>query len=250
MSCEADYQRTAGGFRKATHVHAIDCHQMNPEFPRGDYFDNSHKPWFVLNSGISGTGKSTLGAKIARENLKKFRFNFFFDPELQWAEWMRGYPCRSLDEAARAIASTGVCFYCPDEFDSQQIGFEKFAEWFWNFGCSFRGTKCLWHDEINDDIPHSPAAYAAHPMQKIMGKGRKRGMKYFGISPALQLLATTFRMQFKQIYAFANPDPQCAAYMVAKGIPADQYARLQPGEFIYLETMTRKTTPGKIKLLS
>jgi hypothetical protein len=223
---------------------------MNPEFPHGNYFDNSFDPWFVLNSGISGTGKSTLGAKIAKENLRKSRFNFFFDPEGQWAEWMGGYLCRDLATAARAISATGVCFYCPEDFETAQIGFEKFAQWFWNFGCSFRGKKTLWHDEINDDIPHSNSAYKAHPMQRIMGKGRKRGLRYFGISPALQLLNTTFRMQFKQIYAFANPDPQCAAYMVAKGIPAEQYARLEPGQYIYLETMTRKTVAGKIKLRS
>jgi hypothetical protein len=223
---------------------------VSPEFPHGNYFDNAHKPWFVLISGISGTGKSTLGAKLARDTMRKHRFNFFFDPEGQWANWLGGYLCRSLDEAARAIASTGVCFYCPDEFDSQQTGFEKFSEWFWQFGCSFRGTKCLWHDEADSDIPHAPAKFAVSPLQRILGKGRKRGMKYVAITPALQLLPTTCRMQFKQVYAFANPDPVCAGYMTEKGIPADLYERLSPGQFLYLETMTRECKAGKIKLLS
>jgi hypothetical protein len=206
--------------------------------------------YFVLVTGISGTGKSTFAANLARQTLRKSRFNFFFDPEGQWADWLGGYLCRSMAEAARAISSTGICFYCPDEFPTQKLGFEKFCEWFWTFGCSFRGTKRMWHDEINGDIPHSPALYEKHTMQLIIGKGRKRGMQYVGISPEWQTLCTTFRSQFKQIYAFANPDPDCADYMVKKGIPAEEYARLQRGQFIYLETMTRQWKPGKIKLLS
>ena len=220
---------------------------MNPEFPRGDYQDRAHEAQFVLWSGISGTGKTTHA--IERMKSDKPRFKFVFDHEGQVADELGAYLCTTADECRRAIAG-GCCLFDPTEmFDGNlHAGFEWFAQWVWNFSCSYRGTKSFWADEINDYIPHAPAKFEVHPMQRIMGRGRRRGIRFFGISPALQLLNTTFRMQFTEIYAFQNPDPQCADFLVQRGVPFEQLERLRDGEFIHLDVKRRIIKPGKVKL--
>jgi hypothetical protein len=224
---------------------------MSAEYPHGDYWDNKHRAEFVLWSGVSEMGKSTHAYAFAKKNLRRARFNFFFDPDGLWADALGGHLCFSLDEAARAI-TTGFCFYSPSrEFVNKRIGYLKFTEWFKRFCGMFRGVKALWADEIQGfGIPKHEIAYQNHPQQWIMDESRKFGGRFYGITPMFQNLGTLFRGQFKQIYAFANPHPDNAKYFCDLGVPEEEYLKLQRGEFIYIEVITRQWKKGKVQLLS
>lgn len=210
--------------------------------------DNYKRLWL----GATGTGKTTHALAELKREIRKGRFDyiFIFDPERQWASRMGCQAADRLDYAVAALEqSGGVCFDPTGLFQGNTIAAaEWFCEWAWNFSGTIPGDKLIVLDDFPDYLPQSNAKYLAHPISRIMGAGRRRGLDVMALARMVTEACPLMRGNFSDYYAFQQPDETCQKNVAGFGYKLEAVKKLLPGHFLYLQKATGNVLPGKIKL--
>lgn len=205
--------------------------------PETQINDLDYKPRRVLVLGVSGTGKSTLTARLIHTHPAPLVLVY----DWQGGEFGRrlgGRLCASREELAEAIDG-GTRLVCYDaevgEQDPQGAGFEWFCEMAFEVSGVTPGRKLVVADDCHDllDPWNMPPA-----LGKLLGRGRRRLVDTCLIGEAANCLQTKARNQVSELYVFRCTDENSLKYPASVGLDIEKVKNLQDTHFIYRDMRT------------
>jgi len=202
-----------------------------------------------LYCGVTGTGKTTMGAKefLAEEA----RWHFVYDPEELFSHRYGGKPVGQA-ELREATEAGGLVCYDPsiDGIVDYTVGTKK-EPGALSFFCSFildigksgdlPGRKVVWIDEL--DMLSDTRSYSPD-LTGLWQTGRKYEVDIFAVSSCPASISK--RLSFNFITTFRQSPPNCEA-LAPYGISQEEQMALGTHGWIRVDTRTGHITRSKIK---
>jgi hypothetical protein len=188
----------------------------------------AHRPFKLLVTGRSGTGKTTYWSRYvtgARAQVK-----FIFDHQGEFQARFKSRAATTPAELAAAVP-TGWCVYDPARMFPGRIpeAFGFFCAFAFEASRRIRGRKLFACDELQALI-----GTAAMPpeLALVLETGRREELDAAMISQQPNLVHNRVRNQVTEVAAFAQTDQNAVGWLEAAGFQAHQVRALRPGECI------------------
>ena len=188
-----------------------------------------------LITGVSGTGKTTLFAKLLKA--EKARWKFVYDHQGEFSTRFGALPIRDIETLCQKTAYGGYIVFDPVALfpGKSADGFRFFCDYVFSVSETLKGRKMFCCDELQKLTSNTeePAELMA-----ILETGRRYQLDCLFISQSPNRIHNGIRNQLTEVYTFRQSDERALIYLEQNGFPAEQVRNLERFKYLWrnLET--------------
>lgn len=202
--------------------------------------DLAHKPYKLLITGASGSGKSTYWTRYITGTAA--RIKFVFDHEGEFAYRHKIKPAVTIEELA-AGTGHGWAVYDPSVMFAGRLGegFDFFCDFAFQVSSSLDGRKLFCCDELQKLVGTNQVS---PELALVLETGRRYGLDVALITQQPNLVHNRIRNQLTEVVSFRQIDAAPIQWLEGAGFKGEELSALPNGRFVARNLLTGGQATG------